>query len=268
MAISKRQLELMGAELKLESEAGKGSRFYFEVELPPARETVTSTTTDDHRKIIGLKEGHSVKALVVDDVQHNRDVLSQLLRGVGVEVAIADSGPAALELLRHGLPDIIFLDIRMPEMDGTEVAQRIHTQFGEGKAILVAISASVLSHEQEEYLQSGFAEFISKPFRLEEVCNSIQRLLEVQFDREAKESAMNLAPDASQYAVITITPDLLSRLKTSAELYSTTELREQLDELMEGNSDAKNAIAHLHTLNESGAMEELLELLEKMRVSE
>ena len=268
LAISKRQLELMGAELKLESEAGKGSRFYFEITLPAAKGTVVAPAKKDRSEIVGLKKGQTVTALVVDDVAQNRAVLSQLLIGVGVKVEIAEGGRAALERLKQGLPDIVFLDIRMPEMDGTEVARRIHEMFGAGKAKLVAISASVLRHEQEEYLKSGFAEFISKPFRLAEVCECMERLLEVEFDREAEEPAASGAPDRSEFEGLTISKELKDAIKSSAELYATTELREQIGQLAARNPGANAAMDHLLALSKSGAMEEILELVGVMRVEE
>lgn len=268
LAISKRQLELMGAELKLESEAGKGSRFYFEITLPAAKGTVVAPAKKDRSEIVGLKKGQTVTALVVDDVAQNRAVLSQLLIGVGVKVEIAEGGRAALERLKQGLPDIVFLDIRMPEMDGTEVARRIHEMFGAGKAKLVAISASVLRHEQEEYLKSGFAEFISKPFRLAEVCECMERLLKVEFDREAEEPAASGAPDRSEFEGLTISKELKDAIKSSAELYATTELREQIGRLAERNPGASAAMDHLLALSKSGAMEEILELVGVMRVEE
>lgn len=101
LAISKRQLDLMNSELQVESEPGKGSRFSFQVELPAAQGTLTSQTPAESRRVIGLKHGFSVRALVVDDVAENRAVLSQLLRGIGCDVEVADSGEAAIQAVRR-----------------------------------------------------------------------------------------------------------------------------------------------------------------------
>ena len=267
LAITKRQLGLMNSELKVESHVDEGSRFYFEIELPPANGAVASVAQADNRKVLALKQGYSVKALVVDDVEQNRAVLSHLLSGIGCEVEIADSGEAALEMVRNNTPDIVFMDIRMPGMDGAEALRQIRQQLIErepdvAKLKFVAISASVLRHEQDLYKRSGFDEFIIKPFRFEEVCQSLQQLLKVEFDfEEAETDGTPGGTRTVDFSGIKVPVELLARIKESAELYSTTELREQIEELSKHNPDANGAIARLHELNESGAMEEIVELL-------
>ena len=271
LAISKRQLDLMQSALKVESEVGTGSRFYFEVELPPAKDAVSSAATRDQRKVIGLKPGHSVRALVVDDVEQNRAVLSQLLRGIGCEVVTANSGEEALTAVQQNIPDIVFMDIRMPGMDGTEALRRIREQLvaqepSIAKLKFVAISASVLRHEQDEFTRSGFELFIRKPFRLEEIWQCLEDLLQVEFVFEESSVAGGEGNEEKiDFAGIQAPAELLARMKDAAELYSTTEVREQLEELRGHNPDANGAIARLHELNEAGAIEEFLRALNEVR---
>ena len=267
LAITKRQLGLMKSELKVESQMGEGSRFYFEVELAPAKESVAVAAPADSRKVLNLKQGHSVKALVVDDVEQNREVLSQLLTGIGCNVETADGGEAALEMVRKNTPDIVFMDIRMPGMDGTEALRQIRQKLIEKEPALaklkfVAISASVLRHEQDLYKRAGFDEFIIKPFRFEEVCQCLHQLLKVEFDFEENEAVETSGGKGKvDFSKIKVPADLLARIKESAELYSTTELRQQIEEILQHNPDANGAIARLHELNEVGAMEEIVEAL-------
>src|SRR6185436_8918197 len=121
------------------------------------------------------------RVLVVDDVLQNREVLSQMLGGIGCDVRLAEDGAQALEAIRAERPDVVFMDIRMPELGGPEVARRVFEEFGRCQMKLVAISASVFEHEQQGYLAAGFDAFIGKPFRFEEVYDCLQRLLHVQF---------------------------------------------------------------------------------------
>ena len=254
LVISKRQVELMGGELKLDSEPGRGSRFHFAIPLPPAAGAVARTVKEVARQVKRLATGHSARVLIVDDVRENRDVLSQLLAGIGCDVAVAEDGFKALECLRLGstghwpvpsgdspdgmaggvetkpavlLPkptaavplgespseaggspalskpneyhpgalgqtrptkpfDIAFLDVRMPGMNGDELARRIVSEWGEQRMKLVAISASVLEHERNAYMESGFGEYLGKPFRFEEVCVCLAKLLRVEFEYEAE----------------------------------------------------------------------------------
>src|SRR5262249_23615561 len=99
LAITKRQVELMGGQIGVESTVGQGSRFYFEIPLAPAQGEIAVQSEKDIREVIGLAAGCVVRTLVVDDVRQNREVLSQLLTGIGCEVTLADGGSAALEQL-------------------------------------------------------------------------------------------------------------------------------------------------------------------------
>lgn len=85
LAIARRQIELMGGGLKVESEVGKGARFFFSLPLPPAKELLLAQRCVPQKKIRRLKPGFEVKALVVDDIAENRDVLRRFLQELGVE---------------------------------------------------------------------------------------------------------------------------------------------------------------------------------------
>ena len=263
LAIAKRHLDLMGSELGLDSELGKGSRFHFEVRFEKARSAVASRDRAGHRMVKSLAAGTTLKVLIVDDVEQNRDVLSELLRGVGCQVEAVEGGHQALARLQSGVPDVVFMDIRMPEMEGTEAAKRIIDEYGAGKVKLVAISASVLRHEQESYRESGFDAFISKPFRLEEVCEVLGRLLTVAFEYEEASGSDETGQSVCDPATASIPTELLERMKTSAELYRTTELRKEIEALRQAHPDQTASADHLERLNDTGAMEAILDFLKK-----
>ncbi len=266
LAISKRQIELMGSELELESSPGRGARFYFDLSLPRASESIKVRSKTQDGEILRLKEACSVKALVVDDVEQNREVLSQLLRGIGVDVVVADRGQAALDQLGESLPDIVFLDIRMPDLDGTEVAREIALRHGLDQIKLVAISASVLRHEQERFLDAGFSEFISKPFRLEEVCECMGRLLGVEFEVADASGTPMVSEESVAMSKVEISSDLKAKLLSAAEMYSTTEMREHLSELEQLNPKAGLEVDYLRRLTKAGDMGSLVGLIEEMVV--
>ncbi len=181
LALARRHVELMGGLLRVQSELGKGSKFYFDIPLVPAQRGVGAVHASDTREVSCLAPGHSVTALVVDDVRENRDVLAQMLTRIGCTVRTAGSGPEAVELLRVELPSIVFMDIRMPGMWGDEALKRITAEFGERRPAMVALSAFALSQERESYMEAGFNEFLGKPVRLELLCETLRRLLQVEF---------------------------------------------------------------------------------------
>jgi len=268
LAISSHQIQLMGGELLLESEVGEGARFFFSLPLPTVFGDVESVTTKEQRTVIHLADGYHVKTLVVDDIKENRDVLEKLLTDIGVEVMLAENGKEALERVRLESFDLIFMDIRMPVMDGLQAAKAILKEFGKNHPKLVAITSSVFTHEQQEYLESGFDDFVPKPFRLELVCECMADLLGVEYEY-AESPPTQAADDSSQLfpSQITLPVNLLQQLKTAAEYYSVTELNDLTKEMEALGEKERRLAEHLRQLVQQVKMEEILTILDQIRTS-
>jgi CheY-like chemotaxis protein len=184
LSIAQRQVELLGGRLELESEPGNGSRFYFSSTFRPAETRVPAKLGSNGRKPKRLQAETKVRALVADDVPENQDILSWFLEDLGVKVTVVENGEQALDKLRSQQFDIAFLDIRMPKMTGLEVTQAVLRDYPDAKVKFVAISASVLMHEQGEYKAAGFHAFIPKPYRFAEVVECMETQLGVRFEYE------------------------------------------------------------------------------------
>jgi len=169
LAISTRHVEMMGGSIGLESRLGEGSRFTFTLKLPQCQVKVGSSEEVAWSNVLGLAEGQTVRALVVDDMESNRELLSQILTHIGVEVETAENGAQGLESTEREMPDVIFLDIRMPVMDGPEMLERIQRKYAEEAPVVVAVTASVFDYQKQEYLDKGFAAFLSKPLEAERI---------------------------------------------------------------------------------------------------
>src|SRR5262245_52559993 len=124
LAIAKRQLELMESQLQLESNLGDGSRFFFRIRLPSAKEALVATPPQ-RKALRRIKIGQVVRALIADDVEENRQVLAALLNQIGALTTCVSNGREALNKAREGGFHVAFLDIRMPEMDGLQAAREI-----------------------------------------------------------------------------------------------------------------------------------------------
>ena len=198
LAISRKLIQIMGGTIGLQSEVGKGSTFHFTLPLMAATAPTGSLLTQHTPEPLRLLEAYSVNALIVDDIEQNREVLHQTLASLGCRVLVAESGEQALELLSFFIPDIVFTDVRMPGMDGFELRTRILEQFGVDRLKVVAISASVLAHEQQQYLQVGFHDFISKPFRVAEITACLTRLLAVRFEYELPDTMGEIGEHQNQ----------------------------------------------------------------------
>ena len=264
LAIARRHLELMGGELQVDSTPGQGSQFSFGVSLPPGESAPAAEPTLELGQVHRLAEGCTVRALVADDVAENRDILCRMFEDIGVQVDVAENGRQALDKMAASMPDIAFMDVRMPVMDGLAALRemRTHQEWDHVKA--VAISASVLEHERAEFLSAGFDDFIDKPFRFERVCACLAQHLGVTFDYlpTAGQDAAAVAEEA--WGAVTIAADLRARLREAAELYSVTELEEHLKELAElGDAQARLA-SHLRGLTQRQDMDAILSVLKQV----
>lgn len=267
LAITKRQVELMGGTLMVESEVGQGSCFTVILHLPEGSGEVVYHA--ERSQVSHLAEGSHVHALVVDDVKENRDILSQMLRDIGAETREAVNGQDCLEKIVEQPPDIVFMDIRMPVMDGMETIRHIKQddKFVQLQIPCVAISASTLRHQMRPVLDAGFDDFISKPFRFEAVYECLAKYLEVKFEyhtplAEAPVEIEVVAVDLSQ---VTLPKALYDRLLESAELSDLTEIENCLCELNQGDVQQQALAAALKESLASYNMDDILETVKKVR---
>jgi PAS domain S-box-containing protein len=224
LSITKRLIELMGGELKLESVLTKGSRFYFSV---PFAQTSASASQSPRRLASLIEHAPKVRTLVVDDVHENRQVLALMLKELGCEVSTATGGLEALSLLDSTTFDVIFLDILMPGPDGVQIARQIRQRLAH-RVRLVATSASVLVHERERFFAAGFDDILAKPVQFERLLEFVLPAGEQFADAHEQESSPDDAADLS-HELAALPPELREQIIAAAELYSVTELRRHID---------------------------------------
>jgi DNA-binding response OmpR family regulator len=162
------------------------------------------------------------------------------------------------------LPDIIFLDIRMPEMEGTEVVQRIFEEYGRGCTKLVAISASVFKHEQQSYLDAGFDAFVGKPFRFEEICQVLERLLNVEFEYVGQETKPVDGTVMLDPTTLRLPSARLTQLQEAAARYSVTRLEQGLRQLEGDGETGFKVAAYLRQVLQNGDLEGVTAFLAKV----
>ncbi|HBV81807.1 MAG TPA: hypothetical protein DEB74_03205, partial [Lachnospiraceae bacterium] len=201
MSITIQLLTLLGSKLHVESEYGKGSKFYFELEQKIIEDTPIG---DFGSKIQQIAENFSytskicapeAKILVVDDNAVNRKVLRNLLKETQIQVTEAAGGAECLHLVQESHYDLIFLDHMMPEMDGVETLHRIKalSTFPCEDTPIVVLTANAVSGAKEAYLSEGFDDFLSKPIMPDKLETMIQTMLPEKLLQSVTKSTQKLS---------------------------------------------------------------------------
>lgn len=171
LAISKRLVELMQGRLEVRSELGQGSLFLITLPLPTASRGSARKVS---RQPVAGYEGETRRILMVDDNPDNLTILRAVLDTVGFATETAESGREALEKFEVFHPDLMLVDLVMPEMDGTETVQRLRAT-ERGQAIkVVAVTANAFEDTRRMCLASGFDDFITKPLDMDDLFDLIQ----------------------------------------------------------------------------------------------
>ena len=181
LAISREFIHLMGGDITVSSQLGKGSIFRFEVELEEGREGAMANRAVS-RRVIGLEPGQKIRrVLVADDKEENRVLLFEMLGRVGFDVRAVVNGEEAVQESARWRPDLILMDTRMPIMDGFEAIKGIRSSVGGKEVKIVSVTASAFDEDRKKAIEIGADDFLGKPFREEVLLEKIKTLLEVEY---------------------------------------------------------------------------------------
>ena len=182
LAICKQFVELMGGRIGVTSEFGKGSLFHFEIPVSISESSEKTSAMPSHERVIGLAEGQPhCRILIVEDKLENRLLLRDILEPFGFEIREAINGKEAVEQFEQWHPHLIWMDIRMPVMDGLEATKRIKESENGANTKIVALTAHALEEERIEILEAGCNDFIRKPYRDTEIFNALTKHLGLKF---------------------------------------------------------------------------------------
>jgi len=266
LAIAHRHVALMGGRLVVDSIVDVETRFSFILPLIDALQDKRAEQSRSNR-IHHLSPECAVRALVVDDVVENRAVMKQILERVGVGVRLAENGKEALTLVETEVPDIVFMDIQMPDMSGEKVMQALFDVYGQDAMKIVAVSASVLAHQRQFYLDAGFVDFIDKPVQLSRIYTCLSEQLGVTFVAEETDAGEPSGIATMGLNGVTLSETVWAGLKKAAEDHSITELRQQIAHLETLGDVERQVAAQLKPLARQFDMAGVLKLLEAIRRS-
>jgi PAS domain S-box-containing protein len=202
LAISDQLVHLMDGAIAVTSEAGKGSTFGFELVLPVA--TSVPANLPLLRTIIGY-EGPRRKLLIVDDVRQNRAMLIDLLQALDFVVDSANDGLECLAMLDSFKPELIVMDVMMPEVDGNETTRRIRRLPQWRTMPIIALSASASREDEQASLEAGADIFLAKPVDHDVLLNAIGAQLSLDWKTRQSPPAPRAA-DEDEGAVLVVPP--------------------------------------------------------------
>ncbi|NEO26025.1 MAG: response regulator, partial [Kamptonema sp. SIO4C4] len=199
LAITQRYVDFLGGSITVDSQLGEGTTFQFEIQVTPLETTVEAEEIAT-RQVVGLAADQpEYRLLIVDDQPVNRQLLRQILDPLGFVTQDAENGEEALVLWETWQPDLIWMDMRMPVMDGYEATQSIRQQESQRDkkpTPILALTASAFDDQRDIAFNAGCDDFVSKPFRIPIILEKLEQYLQVRY-RYAEESPPASAADAA-----------------------------------------------------------------------
>lgn len=230
LAISQRIVQLMGSTIEVNSQLGKGSEFFFKVDLPLVDDWRQQHVTDRSDSIIGYEGAAHYSILIVDDRWENRSILLNLLAPLGFNIIEAENGQDGLTKLQLANPDLVIADLEMPVMDGFEFLHQLRSAVDSKSLKVIVSSAFVSLANQQRSLDCGSDHFLPKPVDAQVLFRLISDCLPIQWVYET------VVGDGDSLVSMSLNIPAVSILKELLELAQfgrVLELREQLEQLIE-----------------------------------
>ncbi|MGB3560096.1 MAG: ATP-binding protein, partial [Geitlerinemataceae cyanobacterium] len=252
LPISRQFVELMGGEMRVTSEVGEGATFAFDISVVPV-EAAEVKETQPMRRVIALEPGQPRhRILIVDDKLLNRQLLVKLLAPLGFELREAKNGREAIEISQEFEPHLIWMDMRMPVMDGYEATKQIKsTTKGQATAI-IALTASVLDEEREIVLSAGCDDFMRKPFKEADIWEAMHKHIGVRYiyddtgdDNTSSSSSRDLQKALDPENLATLPIELLQQLEGAANFADFAQIDKSIAEIRSHNATIAEAISML-----------------------
>jgi len=260
LAISQEFVRLMGGAITVTSQVGKGSVFIIRLPMKEG-EAQAVRAKDPPRHVLKLQPGQATcRVLIADDIEDNRQLLSQLLAPVGFEIRLATNGVEAVREFEAWRPHLILMDFRMPVMDGQEAIRRIRALASGGEIKIIAVTASAMDENRQQLMEVGADDFLSKPFREADLFQKIHLLVGVQYvyaDHPAG-VATEVVAELSPASLVGWPPEFIIPMR---EAVITADLDQLLAKIQEVEAHDPRVARALRRLAEGFQYQKLLELL-------
>ena len=276
LTISQRITALMDSQIKVESSLGEGSTFSIQLNLPINNE-YASEIIANQQKIIGI-EGKIPQILIIEDEKNHLSVLKNLLQSLSFRTLEATDGVEGLKLATENNPDIILLDLAMPNMDGFELMVKLQSNPQTSSIPIIVSSASVFDEDRQRSLEAGAKTFLPKPLQVEELTKTLRNILDLEWIYEnldaksdifkSPESSTPNANDSSQTEIIPPSEEIIQQLYHFAMMGDIPAIEGILEEIAIQDKNLLNFANELGKLTTTFQTAKIRKFLKKFIVKE
>ena len=256
LAISQQFAQLMRGQISVSSQLDQGSIFRLDLPVAQAEAVEVPQALRAVRRVVALAAGQPEwRVLIVEDGEDNRRLLRQILEPLGFPVREAEDGRQGVELWRAWQPQLIWMDMRMPVLDGYEATRQIRTSPGSEGTKIIALTASAFEEDRQKVLNAGCDDFVRKPFREEELFEKMREHLGLVYVYE----------DEGEAAQSELTREVLAILPEAwrSAVYEAAEVAngEAIEELLAGLGEEHARLAQaLRAMVHGFRFDEIMEL--------
>ena len=263
LSITRQLLTLMGSELRVKSDEGQGSTFWFDLALPLTQVNATKLAAEK-RQIVGYT-GAPQTILVVDDQLVNRQILTDILVPLGFEIVEAIDGQDALEKAQTVVPAAILMDLVMPKANGFEATQAVRQLPGLSDVVIIAVSARAFEQDKQKSLAAGCDAFLPKPVDQKTLFDTLAQFLELTWVYQEP----SIQTDA-EFETVLVTPPVeqLEAFREFAMRGNMRGIREHADRIEQLDEQYRPFANRVRALAEEFDDEQILVLIDACMIEE
>ncbi|MDB9518536.1 CHASE2 domain-containing protein [Roseofilum reptotaenium CS-1145] len=264
LAITQQIIDLMGGEITVTSKLGQGSKFQLHIDLK-SHNKFSHKTKYFRDNPIHVK-GKSPRILIVDNRWQNRGIICEILSPLGFEFAEAENGQQGLDMAEKLNPELIISDVGMPVMDGLEMIRHLRQSPQFEKTIILISSVRAFASDQDQFLQSGANDILSKPVQIDELLDKLEHYLQLEWIYETHDTETEVH-NSADCTMITEqkTPESteLKQLHYAAKIGDIEGIKVELDRIRELDSSYQSFIKNLEEMAANFDVESIEDILQK-----
>jgi len=243
LAISRQYVHLMGGRIGVAGEPGKGSLFFFDIPVT-VLPSGAITAAQERGRVIGHAQGWPrYRILIAEDQSENRLLLRKLLEPLGFDLRETGNGEDTIDVFEEWRPHLIWMDIRMPVMDGLEATRRIKASAAGAETKIIAVTAHAYEEERHETLAAGCDDFIRKPYHDAEIFDALTKHLGVRFVYEEEVAPPDAATPPNASELVELPEALLHELERALALIDMGAVNRAIEEIRGHNPSLADALA-------------------------